>query len=141
MLMSFFFSEFMTSGHEIPAATASSSKDSNFLSPAEIFQMLSGFLTEEIVSEVCAVFQFNISGDGGGTWSLDLRTGNGCVIKGTAPVSPDVTLDMSTSDFQSIIYGQLSPTNAFYSGKIRADGDLSTVLKLDKLIKKIQNSK
>eukprot|EP00794_Sanderia_malayensis_P011911 gene11911-13145_t len=108
------------------------------LKPAELFAMLTGILTEEIVKKVNAVFQFNLTGLDGGSWCLDLRNGNGFVGVGNAPCEPDVTIKMTSSDFQDMFYGRLSPGEAYMVGKITLDGDVYATTRLEELIKTIR---
>lgn len=111
---------------------------SNLLSPSELFAMTKEVLSEELVRKVDAIFQFEISGENGGTWYLDLRNGNGYIVKGKAPSTPDVFISMSSTDFQNMYYGKLSPTNAYMNGRMRIDGDTKTAMRLEELIKAVK---
>ena len=42
----------------------------------------------------------------------------------------DVTLTAETETFQQIIAGDLNPTSAFMSGKLKIDGDMGMAMKL-----------
>jgi putative sterol carrier protein len=42
----------------------------------------------------------------------------------------DVTLSADTETFQAILEGTLNPTNAFMSGKLRVEGDMSVAMRL-----------
>ena len=110
----------------------------NALSPAELFAMVKSLLNEEIVSKINAVFQFNLSGPNGGNWCIDLRNGNGFIGKGQAPCEPDITLSMSTSNFQLMLYRKMSPTQAYMTGKVTVEGDFSATSKLEEFMKCIE---
>jgi putative sterol carrier protein len=42
----------------------------------------------------------------------------------------DVTLSADAETFEAILDGALNPTNAFMSGKLRVDGDMSVAMRL-----------
>ena len=97
----------------LPAFGAPSSSTNQLLTPTELVQLLRGVLDENLVRRVGGTFQFNISGDNGGTWFLDLKTGCGRITGVEGPITnPDVTLKMSSRDMQKIFYGQLSAFDA-----------------------------
>lgn len=110
----------------------------DLLTPAELFVMTKTVLTEDMVRKINAVFQFEISGENGGTWCLDLRNGEGYVGKGKAPCEADVTISMSSADFQGMYYGRLSPTDAYMGGKMGVQGDIKATMRLEELIRSIK---
>ncbi len=42
----------------------------------------------------------------------------------------DVTLTADTDTFRAILDGELNPTSAFMSGRLKVDGDMGTAMKL-----------
>ena len=46
----------------------------------------------------------------------------------------DCTLSLSKSDFESMAQGQLDPTMAFMSGKLKIAGDMGVAMKLQPLL-------
>ena len=72
-----------------------------------------------------AVFRFELAGDGGGAWKLDLRKGTteGFVHTKGGP-EPDATVHVDAANWVALTTGQMNPMRAFMSGKIRVDGDL-----------------
>jgi len=73
------------------------------------------------------IYQFNIEGDDGGTWVLDL-TKLEC-REGEDP-NAKCTVIVKDADFMDIVSGKLNPQMAFMSGKLRVEGDMSLALKL-----------
>ncbi|XP_050843222.1 hydroxysteroid dehydrogenase-like protein 2 [Serinus canaria] len=51
------------------------------------------------------VFQFELSGNGGGTWYIDLKTEGGSAGFGKPPVTADVVMSMSSADFVKMFTG------------------------------------
>ncbi len=81
-----------------------------------------------------AVFQFNIEGDGGGTWALDLTKSPGEVAEGAAD-NPACTIIMSTEDFESMMNKTSNPMQLYMSQKLKVQGNLPLSLKLQEIIK------
>lgn len=57
-----------------------------------------------------------------------LRYENGVVEQDSADA--DVTLTASAEDFQDMFEGNLDPTSAFMTGRLKIDGDMSVAMKL-----------
>lgn len=104
---------------------------------AEIFQKLDTNIAAnpEKATSVDALFQFDLTGDGGGSWAVDLRSGttSGFVTQGSAE-NPRVTISMSTDDWSGIISGAVNPMQAFMMGKIKVSGDMGLAMKLQNIL-------
>jgi putative sterol carrier protein len=87
----------------------------------------------DVVSKVNAVYQFNISGPGGGQWSVDCTTPGGAVTSGTAAAAK-CTVNCTDADFLSIVNGKLNPQMAFMSGKLKIQGDMGLAMKLQQIL-------
>lgn len=46
----------------------------------------------------------------------------------------DCTITIARSDFEDLVAGELSPTAAFMSGKLKVDGDMSAAMALSQLL-------
>ncbi|XP_065513407.1 hydroxysteroid dehydrogenase-like protein 2 [Caloenas nicobarica] len=101
---------------------------------AETFRVIQGAMSEEYVRTTQGVFQFELSGDEGGTWYIDLKTNGGSAGFGKPPVTADVFMSMSSDDFVKMFTGKLKPTLAFMSGKLRIKGNMALALKLEKML-------
>ncbi|XP_042643944.1 hydroxysteroid dehydrogenase-like protein 2 isoform X2 [Tyto alba] len=62
-------------------------------------------MSEEYVRTTQGVFQFELSGDEGGTWYIDLKTKGGSAGFGKPPVAADVVMSMSSADFVKMFTG------------------------------------
>jgi putative sterol carrier protein len=78
------------------------------------------------------VYQFDITGDGGGSWHADIG-GGGCTVTPGVAASPDITISCGASDWMRIIEGQLNPQMAFMTGKLKVKGDMGLALRLQSL--------
>ncbi len=86
-----------------------------------------------IVATIDACCQFDLSGDGGGQWVVDLTKEEDWVHTGAVD-DPDVTITMSASDFLDIVHGELSDQAAFMQGKLKVDGDVTLALMLQLIL-------
>ena len=102
------------------------------MSVAEIFQNMPNSFNAEKAGDLNANVVFDLSGDGGGAWTVAVANGKVDVSEGAAP-SPTATIRMAASDYQDMTSGKLNPMMAFMSGKIKVEGDLNTVMKFQTL--------
>jgi putative sterol carrier protein len=76
-----------------------------------------------------AVFQFELSGDGGGSYNIAVNDGSMEVKEGTA-ATPSVTIKMSAEDYLKLINGQLNGTMAYMKGQMKVTGNLMLAQKM-----------
>ncbi|NXC21416.1 HSDL2 protein, partial [Corythaeola cristata] len=107
---------------------------------AETFRVIQDTMSEEYVRTIQGVFQFELSGDEGGTWYIDLKTKGGSAGFGKPPVTADVVMNMSSADFVKMFTGKLKPTMAFMTGKLKIKGNMALAIKLEKMLTQL-NSK
>lgn len=108
--------------------------------PGSVEELLGGvklLLSETLVHQVGACFQFDISSQNGQRHSyyVDLSQGSGAAGAGSLTREPDVTLSMSDSDLLAMFQGELRPFAAYTSGRLKIQGDIKTAMKLEELIK------
>ncbi|MGB7447479.1 MAG: SCP2 sterol-binding domain-containing protein [Dethiobacteria bacterium] len=82
---------------------------------------------------VTATFQFELSGDNGGTFQLKVTDGNVELVEGAGD-NPNVTILMADNDFVDLMEGKLNATSAFMAGKLKVKGDMSLAMKLQSVI-------
>jgi putative sterol carrier protein len=87
----------------------------------------------DVVQKINAIYQFNISGPGGGSWSVDCTQPGGTIQQGTAQ-NPRCTVAATDADFLNIVNGKLNPQMAFMSGKLRIQGDMGLAMKLQQIL-------
>ncbi len=85
------------------------------------------------IGNLQAIYQFDLTGDGGGTWVLDLTQPGGKISKG-ASESAKCTVTVKASDFSDIVEGKLNPQMAFMTGKLKVKGDMGLALKLGTIL-------
>lgn len=52
----------------------------------------------------------------------------------TTDAPAECTIKLSLSDFEDLLSGDLSPTTAFMTGKIKIEGDMSVAMSLQQLL-------
>jgi putative sterol carrier protein len=78
---------------------------------------------------VHAVFQFEISGDGGATFHVSVDDGTMKVAEGAAE-SPSATIKMKSDDYVKMVNGQLSGPVAFMKGALKVTGNIALAQKM-----------
>jgi putative sterol carrier protein len=76
-------------------------------------------------------YRFEIEGEG--SWQLRIHAGTVTVTEGGADAATDATIRTSSEVFERIVSGKQNPATAYMTGKIKVDGDLGAVLKLQKV--------
>jgi putative sterol carrier protein len=99
----------------------------------QFFSELSTKVNPAKVAGMNAVFQFNITGPGGGEWNVKIADGKAEVNKGAA-ASPNITLTASDENWLGIVTGKTSGQTAFLTGKLKIQGDMSLAMKLQSVI-------
>jgi putative sterol carrier protein len=89
----------------------------------EVFDKMPQAFNTDAAKGLDAVFQFDITGEGGGNWNVAVK-GSGCEVQqGKAP-SPTVTLTMSSDTWLGMVSKQINGIQAFMSGKLKVSGDM-----------------
>jgi adenosylmethionine-8-amino-7-oxononanoate aminotransferase/putative sterol carrier protein len=91
-------------------------------------------LAERVDSDALAgddlVVQFSLSGDGGGTWTLEITEGQLKVTPAAGDLEPGTTIRCTAADFVRLVNGELSGAEAFSAQKLTVDGDLNAAARL-----------
>ena len=88
----------------------------------------------DVVAKINAIYQFNISGPGGGQWSVDCTQPGGAVVGRHLGRGAKCTVNATDADFLNIVNGKLNPQMAFMSGKLKIQGDMGLAMKLQQIL-------
>lgn len=95
----------------------------------EFFSGLESKVDSGKIAGMNAVYQFDISGEGGGQWNVALADGSATVAEGTHE-NPSITISASDENWLKIVAGELNGQTAFLTGKLKIKGDMSLAMKL-----------
>jgi putative sterol carrier protein len=95
----------------------------------EFFEGLEARADAEKLAGVNNTYLFDIEGEG--QWKVDVSDGGITVTE--AGGEADVTITTSAETFEKVVSGDLNPTSAYMSGKLKIKGDMGAAMKLQKL--------
>jgi putative sterol carrier protein len=98
----------------------------------EFFDGLESQFKADKAAGLTAVYQFNVSGPGGGSWHADIANG-GCAVSQGEAASPSITINVGDEDWMSIVNGRLNPQVAFMTGKLKVSGDMGLAMRLQSI--------
>jgi putative sterol carrier protein len=88
-----------------------------------------------LAKQIGAVYKFVLSGDGGGTWIMDLRD-DPKVIESDGEAQ--CTLKLAASDYVDMMEGRVQGQALFFMGKLQIEGDMGLAMKLQSLTEMLQ---
>ncbi len=106
------------------------------MTPKEIFETkianrLASDSGKAKAKEIDAIYQFNVTGDDGGEWIVDLKTAT--VSAGKAPVA-DCTITVGSADFVNLVAGTVPGPQLFMMGKLQIAGNMGLAMKLTSVL-------
>ncbi len=119
---------------EKPDGGPAPQSDAGGISVAAVFEAMPAAFRPEAAEGVSAVFQYRISGEGGGDWHCVVE-GAQCRVQAGRHARPTCTLAMAAPDFLAMMGGRLPPIQAFNSGKLRIEGDIMKSQLIEKLFR------
>jgi len=100
-----------------------------------IFDAMPSTINADAAKGMNSTIQFNLTGDGGGNYFVEIKDGAANVSEGTAP-SPNMTMTLAAPDYVDLISGKLNGQMAFMSGKLKIAGDMGLAMKMQTLFKR-----
>jgi len=98
----------------------------------EVFDRMPEVFNANAAQGLNAVFQYEITGDNGGSWNVVVKDG-ACQVNEGAHASPSVTLTMSGETWLGIVNKQTNGMQAFMTGKLKASGDIMLAQRIEQL--------
>ncbi|NLY93772.1 MAG: SCP2 sterol-binding domain-containing protein [Myxococcales bacterium] len=99
----------------------------------EYFAKLNERFVAEAAKDVNAVYQYNLTGEGGGDWWVKFENGQMTVEKGVHE-KPNVTYTMDAKHYVDMANGDLDGTKAYLTRKLKVKGNLALAQKLKKIL-------
>jgi putative sterol carrier protein len=95
----------------------------------ETFEAMPSRFRPDKAAGANAVIQYDISGEGGGTWHAVIKDG-ACAVQAGPGTSPNLTLQISGPDWLDMLSGKQSGQMLFMSGKLKVKGDMGLAMRL-----------
>jgi putative sterol carrier protein len=101
------------------------------VTPREFFEGLETRANGAKLAGLDHSYRFEIEGEG--IWSVRVGAGRVVVTEGGEDDRADATIRTSADVFDQLVSGRQNPATAYMTGKVKIDGDLGAVMKLQRL--------
>lgn len=100
----------------------------------QAFEVMPARFNKEAARGLKAVYEFNLTGDGGGKWQVIIKDQKVEVKEGAnATARADITISMAAQDYLDMLSGKLNGQEAFMKNKLRIEGDMGLALRMQSL--------
>ncbi|XP_064625344.1 hydroxysteroid dehydrogenase-like protein 2 [Lineus longissimus] len=106
---------------------------------AKTLATMKSMLSEDLCKSIGGVIMFDLKGAEEGIWYMDLKNGSGSVGQEAPSTDADCTMILDSEDFIKLFKGEIKPSAAFMSGKLKIKGNVGVALKLEKLMGKMSS--
>ena len=96
---------------------------------SETFDAMASRFKADRAAGTNAVIQYDIGGEGGGTWHAVVKDG-ACTVAPGPGTNPSLTLQMAAQDWLDMTSGKANGQMLFMSGKLKLKGDMGLAMKL-----------
>jgi len=100
----------------------------------DMFDRMPEIFNPEAAKGVDAVFQLDITGEGGGNWAAVIKDGT-CRIQEGSHADPTVRLTMSADTWLAMVNREVNGMHAFMSGRLKVSGDIMLAQRLEQLFR------
>ena len=97
---------------------------------SEFFEELPSRADPSRIAGINNTYRFDV--DGAGSWTVAVQDGSVSVTQDGGDEA-DATIKTSEENFQKLLSGDLNPTTAYMTGKLKINGDMGAAMKLQKL--------
>ncbi|MCG8420512.1 MAG: SCP2 sterol-binding domain-containing protein [Proteobacteria bacterium] len=113
-------------------ATTTKAKDAQELFNVQVPEALKNY--PDKAKEVDATFFFDITGEGGGKWTVDLKSDEPSVKTGGTPDSAECGIVVAHEDFKEILKDPNVGMQLYFQGKLQVTGNPVVATKLQELL-------
>lgn len=95
---------------------------------------------KDLLSSIQGILQFNVTGDGGGNWHIEMKGAEGGGVKEGSHDAPTTTFTVDSADWLSVVQRKSDPQMLFMSGKLKVAGDMSLAMRLGQVMRNVMGS-
>jgi len=95
----------------------------------EIIEAMPSAFLPERAKGIKATYQFELTGEGGGDWVLEIANEQ-CQVKEGVAAEPDTTISLAAADYVALVKGELDAMGAFMRGKLKVKGNVGLAMKV-----------
>ena len=99
---------------------------------SDVFAKMPNAFNPAAAQGLDAVFQFEITGEGGGSWNVIIKDG-ACQVNEGNHETPSVTLNMSAETWVGMVNKEVNGMQAFMTGQLKASGDIMLAQRIEQL--------
>ena len=99
----------------------------------DIFEAMASQVDSDRLDGIDVVIGWALTGDEGTEKTMSIAGGQLSVADGLSD-DANATISMDSDDFKDMMSGDLNPMMAFMGGKVKIDGDMSAVMKIQGLM-------
>ena len=111
-------------GEELPPAVAPA-----VMTARRLIEELPRYFLADRARGASAIIQFQLSGEGGGSWYAVIEDGT-CTVEEGVHSAAQGTIMMSANDYVDLASGKLGGTRAFITGRVKTSGDFTLLKKM-----------
>ena len=101
--------------------------------PAHIFAGMPYVFRPERAGDVRATYLFEIAGENGGAWTVQIADGTLTVVEGSAD-RYDAMIACDARTFLALVFQTVRPGEAIVDGTLRVGGDLALAMRFSKVM-------
>ena len=101
----------------------------------EIIEAMPSAFVPERAKGIKATYQFELTGEGGGDWVLEI-VDQQCQVKEGVAAEPDATMSVAAADYVALVKGELDAMSAFLRGRLEVKGNIGLAMQVVNLFQR-----
>ena len=101
----------------------------------EIIEAMPSAFVPERAKGIKATYQFELTGEGGGNWVLEIADQQ-CQVREGIAAEPDATISLAAADYVAMAKGELDAMGAFMRGRLKVKGNVGLAMKVINLFQR-----